>query len=59
MRDQYLTKGYPVFRGIVPLNLLVDLRHQADIACNPAHELNGPQIQRIQPRSQYGDKIDL
>ena len=59
MLDEYLTRGHLVFRGIVPPSLLADLRRQADIARDLAHELNGPQTQRIQPLDQYGDKIDL
>ena len=50
MRNQYLTKGYLVFRGIFPPSLLVDLRHQADVARNLAHKL-------IRPLSQYGEKL--
>ena len=36
-----------------------DLRRQADLARALAHELNGPQTQRIQPLDQYGDRFDL
>ncbi|MGB1716725.1 MAG: hypothetical protein ACPHSD_02655 [Candidatus Latescibacterota bacterium] len=57
--DQYLARGYWIFRGIVPPTLLRDLRRQADVARALAHELNGPQTQRIQPLDQYGDDIDL
>ena len=47
--DQYLARGYWIFRGIVPPTLLRDIRRQADVARTLAHELNGPQTQRIQP----------
>ena len=57
--DRYLTQGYWIFRGIIPPTLLRDLRRQADLARALAHELNGPQTQRIQPLDQYGDRIDL
>jgi hypothetical protein len=59
MVDEYLSRGYMVFRGIVPPALLTDLRAQADIARQMAHRLNGPQAQRIQPLDKYGDDIDL
>ncbi len=57
--DRYLTQGYRIFRGIIPPTLLRDLRRQADLARALAHELNGPQTQRIQPLEQYEDRIDL
>ena len=57
--NQYLAQGYLVFRGIIPPALLRDLRHQADIARDLGHEVNGPQAQRIQPLDRYGDRIDL
>jgi hypothetical protein len=59
MIDAYLTRGYHIFRGIIPPTLLSDLRRQADLARDLAHELNGPQTQRIQPLDQYGDHLDL
>ena len=59
MVNDYLTRGYLVFRGIVPPSLLRDLRVEADKARALAHELNGPQTQRIQPLSEYGDSLNL
>lgn len=59
MIADYLSKGFLVFRGIVPRNLLSDLRKQADRARDLAHKLNGPQAQRIQPLDHYADEIDL
>ena len=59
MIDDYLANGYQIFRNIIPPSLLADLRCQADIARDLAHQLNGRQTQRIQPLDQYGDRIDL
>ena len=59
MIDEYLANGYRIFRNIIPPSLLTDLRRQADIARDLAHQLNGHQTQRIQPLDQYGDRIDL
>jgi hypothetical protein len=59
MIDEYLTRGYVIFRGIVPPSLLRDLRAQADQARGLAHELRGPQAQRIQPLYRYSDRIDF
>jgi hypothetical protein len=59
MVNDYLTRGYLVLRGIVPPSLLRDLRVEADKARALAHELNGPQTQRIQPLSEYGDSLNL
>lgn len=59
MVDEYLTRGYLVFEGIVPPALLRDLRAQADVARDLGHRLNGPQAQRIQPLDRYGDDLDL
>lgn len=59
MIDQYWREGYLIFRGILPPNLLADLRRQADKARDLAHRLNGPQTQRIQPIDRYRDDLDL
>lgn len=59
MLNDYISSGYIVFRGIVPPSLLRDLRAQAEKARQLAHELNGPQTQRIQPLAKYGDRLDL
>ena len=59
MIDEYLANGYQIFRNVIPPSLLADLRCQADIARDLAHQLNGRQTQRIQPLDQYGDRIDL
>ena len=48
-----------IFQGIVPPSLLTDLRREAEKARDLAHKLNGPQTQRIQPLSNYGDELDL
>ena len=59
MVNDYLSQGYLIFRGIVPPSLLTDLRREAEKARDLAHKLNGPQTQRIQPLSNYGDELDL
>ena len=59
MVNEYLSQGYLILRGIVPPVLLTDLRREAEKARDLAHKLNGPQTQRIQPLSNYGDELDL
>ena len=59
MVNEYLSEGYLIFRGIVPPSLLTDLRREAEKGRELAHTLNGPQTQRIQPLSNYGDELDL
>ena len=59
MVNEYLSQGYLILRGIVPPSLLRDLRLEAEKARELAHKLNGPQTQRIQPLSTYGDDLDL
>ena len=59
MVNEYLSQGYLIFRGIVPPSLLSDLRKEAEKARDLAHKLNGPQTQRIQPLSNYGDELNL
>ena len=59
MVHEYHQQGFLIFRGIVPPSLLTDLRREADKARELAHELNGPQTQRIQPLDQYAEDIDL
>ena len=57
--NEYLSQGYLIFRGIVPPSLLTDLRREAEKARELAHKFNGPQTQRIQPLSNYGDELNL
>jgi hypothetical protein len=57
--SKYLMRGYWIFRRIIPASLLRDLRCQADIARSLAHEINGPQAQRIQPLEKFSDKLDF
>ncbi len=59
MVHEYHQQGFLIFRGIVPPSLLTDLRREADRARALAHELNGPQTQRIQPLDRYEEYIDL
>ncbi|MCC7193864.1 MAG: phytanoyl-CoA dioxygenase family protein [Phycisphaeraceae bacterium] len=57
--NQYLREGYLIFRQILPVTLLRDLRRECDKARALAHEVSGPQAQRIQPVDRYADKLDL
>lgn len=58
MINQYWAQGYVIFRRIVPPSLLRDLRPEADKARALAHELSGPQAQRLQPIIKYRDRLD-
>src|SRR5437016_6204113 len=59
MIHEYLASGYLILRGILPPLLLRDLRRECDKARRMAHELHGPQAQRIQPIVKYADKLDM
>ena len=58
MITHYWQQGYVVFRRILPATLVRDLRVEADKARALAHELHGPQAQRLQPICKYADKIN-
>lgn len=58
MIHDYWRDGYMVFRRILPASLLRDLRPEADKIRALAHELHGPQAQRLQPICKYADKIN-
>jgi hypothetical protein len=47
--DEYRTRGYTVFRRILPAALIDDLRRACNAARSIARENNGPQVQRLQP----------
>lgn len=60
--EQDLTRwhhdGYVVFRELIPTALLGDLRKQAAIAKEIIRAEKGGQVQRLQPVSNYADRID-
>lgn len=58
MVNEYWSLGYVIFRRILPGSLLRDLRVEADKARALAHELHGPQAQRLQPIAKYSDRIN-
>ena len=51
--DEFKTRGYTVFRQIVPPSLIRDLRAASDDARRMAREKGGPQVQRLQPVGAY------
>jgi hypothetical protein len=54
-RDEYVTDGLTVLRGIIPASLLADLRREADKAREIARQKHGAQAQRLQPVYAYED----
>jgi len=58
MITHYWQQGYVVFRRVLPATLVRDLRIEADKARALAHELHGPQAQRLQPIVKYADRIN-
>lgn len=59
MIHDYWQQGYVCFRNILPASLVRDLRVECDKARRLAHEINGPQAQRLQPVTKYGDRLNL
>ncbi|MCX5660906.1 MAG: hypothetical protein NTW19_14470, partial [Planctomycetota bacterium] len=57
MINDYWSQGYVIFRRILPASLLRDLRPEADKARALAHELLGPQAQRLQPVIKHPERI--
>ena len=51
--DEYHTRGYTVFRHIVPPSLIADLRRTTDRARELAREERGAQAQRLQPVGKF------
>lgn len=49
----YHLLGYTIFRDILPASLIEDLRRVTDQARNIAHQVTGPQAQRLQPMAKY------
>jgi hypothetical protein len=56
-RDEYITDGVTVLRGLIPAALLTDLRRVGEVAREIARAKHGPQAQRLQPVWNY-DGID-
>jgi hypothetical protein len=57
--DQHRRDGITVFRNIIPVSLLADLRREASKALEIARRIHGPQAQRVQPVSHYSDIFHL
>ncbi len=57
MIHQYRTDGYVIFRQILPISLIRDLRKATATAQEQARKARGQQAQRLQPISKY--EIDL
>ena len=55
----YYHHGCTVFRSILPTSLITDLRSSTEKGRAIAREKRGSQAQRLQPISDYGDRIDL
>ncbi len=51
--EEYRTLGYTVFRQVLPVGLVADLRRAADAARTIARQQNGPQVQRLQPVGRF------
>lgn len=51
--DEYHTRGYTVFRGLVPPSLTRDLRRGTDAARELARKKSGAQAQRLQPIAKF------
>ncbi len=54
-RDEYVTDGFTVLRGVIPASLLTDLRREAEKAREIARGKQGPQTQRLQPVYAYDE----
>jgi len=57
--ENYKKNGFTVFKEIVPLSLISDLRRETDKARSIARRIHGPQTQRLQPISKYSDEINF
>lgn len=51
--EDYHTRGYTVFKKILPPSLVADLRKVSERARELARERGGPQIQRLQPVARF------
>ena len=54
-REEYLTNGVTILRGLIPAPLLSALRREADKGRALARAQQGPQVQRIQPVYAYAE----
>ncbi len=52
-REEYITDGFTILRGLIPAALLTDLRRETDTARTIARNKYGPQAQRLQPVYAY------
>lgn len=57
MIHRYRTEGYVIFRQVLPISLVRDLRRATATAHEQARKRHGPQAQRLQPLSGY--ELDL
>ncbi|MCE9590943.1 MAG: phytanoyl-CoA dioxygenase family protein [Planctomycetes bacterium] len=53
MIHRYRTEGYVIFRQVLPVSLVRDLRHATATAQEQARKKSGQQAQRLQPLSSY------
>jgi hypothetical protein len=58
-REEYVTVGLTVLRGLIPTTLLGDLRRETDKARVIARQQRGPLAQRLQPVFAYDEQLDL
>lgn len=63
LRDEdvanYYKEGYIVFRQILPVSLIGDLRRECDKAVRIARRVSGSQAQRLQPVQKYEGELDM
>lgn len=52
-REEYISSGLTVLRGLIPASLLTDLRRETDTAREIARQQHGAQAQRLQPVYAY------
>lgn len=51
--EEYLILGYTVFRGVLPPNLISDLRRVTEVGREQARQRHGDQVHRMQPVNDY------
>src|SRR5262249_40928988 len=54
-REEYMTAGLTILRGLIPAALLADLRRETDKARVIARQKSGAQAQRLQPVYAYDE----
>lgn len=57
--NDYHRNGFTIFRDLVPVSLLRDLRREADKGRAIARERGGENAQRLQPIANYADRLDM